>query len=126
MLAEVMLVVQLLLHPGLVLAELERMEVHERDLFEDDRVMNGLVRILAPREGAMAVDEDGWNRRRILARERLDDHVAGLLFLFARCFFRGHFARTGNLSVEVVARVVPSGATPTPACAKLVAQRLCV
>ena len=34
MLAEVMFVVQLLLHPGLVLVELERMEVHERNFFQ--------------------------------------------------------------------------------------------
>lgn len=43
-----MLVQQFLLNPRLIRVELERMEVHERDFFQHNGVVNRLVRVLAP------------------------------------------------------------------------------
>ena len=89
--AEVMLIQQLLLHTCLRGVELERMEVHKRNFFQNNGVMNRLVYILAPGERAMAVNEDGGNCRRGFAMERLDDHIASLFFIFACNFLLGHF-----------------------------------
>ena len=89
--AEVMLIQQLLLHTCLRGVELERMEVHKRNFFQNNGVMNRLVCILAPGERAMAVNEDGGNCRRVFAMERLDDHIASLFFIFACNFLLGHF-----------------------------------
>lgn len=89
--AEVMLIQQLLLHTCLRGVELERMEVHKRNFFQNNGVMNRLVCILAPGERAVAVNEDGGNCRRVFAMERLDNHIASLFFIFACNFLRGHF-----------------------------------
>ncbi len=86
-----MLIQQLLLHTCLRGVELERMEVHKRNFFQNNGVMNRLVCILAPGERAMAVNEDGGNCRRVFAMERLDDHIASLFFIFACNFLLGHF-----------------------------------
>ena len=53
-----MLIQQLLLHTCLRKVELERMEVHKRNFFQNNGVMNRLVCILAPSERAVAVNED--------------------------------------------------------------------
>ena len=55
-LAEVMLIQQLLLHPHLIWIQLQRVEVHERDFFQHNGVMDCFVRVLAPGEGAVAVN----------------------------------------------------------------------
>ena len=79
------------------------MEVHERDFFQHNGVVNRLVRVLAPGKGAVAVDEDSGNRSGVFALEGLNDHIAGFFFIFACNFFRGHLARAGNFTVEIIA-----------------------
>ena len=78
------------------------MEVHERNFFEDDCVVNCLVCVLAPCERSMTMHKNSRDLRCVTPTERLDNHVAGLLFILARNFRRGHFARAGNFAVEIV------------------------
>ena len=59
MLAQVVLIEQLLLHCAAVRAELQRMEVHEGDLLQNDRIVHGVFGIGSPGERAVAVDQHG-------------------------------------------------------------------
>ena len=81
------------------------MEVHKRDLFEHDRVVDRLVRVLAPGERAVVVDEHGGNLCRVdaAALEFLDDDKAGVLFICVLDLLRRHAAGAGDLAVEIIA-----------------------
>ena len=103
MLAQVVLIEQLLLHCAAVRAELQRMEIHEGDLLQNDRIVHGVFGIGSPGERAVAVDQHGGDSLGGLARERLDDDLAGLLLIFARDLLRRHWTGAGDLTIEVVA-----------------------
>ena len=81
------------------------MEVHERDLFKHNGVVDRLVRVLAPGERAVVVDEHGGNLCRVdaAALEFLDDDKAGVLFIRVLDLLRRHAAGAGDLAVEIVA-----------------------
>ena len=81
------------------------MEVHKRDLFKHNGVVDRLVRVLAPGERAVVVDEHGGNLCRVdaAALEFLDDDKAGVLFIRVLDLLRRHAAGAGDLAVEIVA-----------------------
>ena len=55
MLAQVVLIEQLLLHRAAVRAELQRMEVHEGDLLQNDRIVHGVFGISAPGKRVVSI-----------------------------------------------------------------------
>ena len=103
MLTQVVLVQQILLHGRDVGGHGFRTECHESQFFQHHSIVDSIVRIGAPGEWAVGVDENCRDVIGGLFLEGLDDDVAGFFFVFTVNFSWGHLPGTGNFAVEIVA-----------------------
>lgn len=104
MLAQIVLVEQLLLHNRKLWRELAREQAHIGALFQHHGIVNRIGRVFTPGERAVGVDQHrrDLHRAEIALLESFDDHFTRLVFVFPGNFCRGHQARAGNGSVEIV------------------------
>src|SRR5689334_17125028 len=79
------------------------MEGHERDLFQYNRIVDGIHGVCAPRKRTMTMNKNRGNRVRIFSLEGLLDHQTCFLFILAFDFRLCHFASAGNLAIEIIA-----------------------
>ena len=103
MLAQIVLIQQFLLHGFLTGSNRLGMEGHEGQFLQNHSIVDSIVGISAPCEGAMAMNQNSGNIISGLSFEGLDNHVSGFQLILAADLFRGHLPGTGNFAVEVVA-----------------------
>ena len=76
-----MLVEKLLLHGFLTGGECLGVESHEGQFFQHHRVMDGIVGVGAPGEGAVGMDQDSGDVVGGFSFKGFDDDIAGFLFV---------------------------------------------
>ena len=111
-LAQVMLVKKLLLHSACCRGYCLRVIIHERDLFENDRIVYRLMSVLSPSERTVIFYENGRNSHRVDTHERFDYDISRFLFMFAAYLLRRHCAGAGDPAVKVVALSCSHGPDP--------------
>ncbi len=84
--------------------ELAAKDPHIGDFFQHDGVMHRIFGIFSPGERTVRVHQYARHLRCInaLFLKGFDDHIPGFPFIFAVNLDVGHFARTGNRTVEIV------------------------
>ena len=102
MLAEIVLIQQLLLHPPGRGGQHHRVPVHKRHFFQHYCVVDRLHGVLAPGEGTVAVHQHRRDIQGVDTLEGLDNDAARLPLVFPGDFIRGHLSGAGDIPIEIV------------------------
>lgn len=102
MLAQVVLVKEMLLHSICARIEQHCMQIHKSDFFHHYGVMHCVYRILSSCERTMAEYHNSGNIFSCLAVKGLDDDFTCLFFILTNDLRFRHRARTRNVTVEVI------------------------
>ena len=115
MFAEVVLVQKVLVDRMVVPFQKEGVVRHHCHLFQDDRMFDRILCVLAPGEGAVAFDEDRRNRQGVGTVDRLDDHLAGVQLIVVFSLFPVQRPGAWNRAVKRIGMGGSEGGDSFPA-----------